>query len=54
VIEFLEEGLVSSYTMIIAKAFKSNFELSHANVKLEVLNNWEAGQATEFVVFSDM
>jgi len=39
VIEFLEEGLVSSYTMIIAKAFKSNFELSHANVKLEVLNN---------------
>ena len=38
-VEFLEKGSASGYTMIIAKAFKSKFELSYANVKLEVLDN---------------
>jgi len=39
VVKLLEKGLASGYPMIIAKVFKSMFELDNANVKLEVLNN---------------
>jgi hypothetical protein len=42
-VEFLEEGSTSGYPMIIAKVFESMFELSNANVKLEVLNDGHGG-----------
>jgi len=42
-IEFLEEGSTSSYSMIVAKVLEGTFELSYANVKLEVLNNGHDG-----------
>ena len=35
-VKFLEKGSTSGYSMIIAKAFESSFELSNINVKLEV------------------
>jgi hypothetical protein len=38
-VEFLEEGSISGYAMIIAKAFEGNFELGYADVKLEVPRN---------------
>jgi hypothetical protein len=43
VVEFLEKRLTSSYLMIIAKVMESMFELSNANVKLEVLNDRHNG-----------
>ena len=42
-VEFLKEGSVSGYPMIVAKVFESIFELSNANVKLEVLNDGHGG-----------
>jgi hypothetical protein len=38
-VKFLEKGSASGYLMIIAKVFKSDFELSDANVKLKVLDD---------------
>ena len=42
-VEFLEEGSALGYPMIVAKVFESIFELSNANVKLEVLNDGHGG-----------
>ena len=36
-IKFLEEGSTLGYSMIVAKVLEGTFELSYANVKLEVL-----------------
>jgi hypothetical protein len=49
-IKFLEKGLMSCYSMIIAKALETAFELSNANVKLKVLNNRYNGQIVGFMV----
>ena len=38
-VKILEKGLTSGYPMIIAKVFEGMFELSNADVKLEVLDN---------------
>ena len=38
-IEFLEEGSVSGYSMMVAQVREGSFELCNANVKLEVLND---------------
>jgi hypothetical protein len=42
-IEFLDRGSASGYPMIVAKVSESIFELSNANVKLEVLNDGHGG-----------
>ena len=42
-VKFLEKGSTSGYSMIIAKAFESLFELSNTNVKLEVLDDRHDG-----------
>jgi hypothetical protein len=42
-IEFLEEGLASGYSMIVAKVLESTFELSDADIKFKVLNNGHDG-----------
>jgi len=42
-IEFFEKGSVLDYSIIVAKVFESIFELSNANIKLEVLNNGYSG-----------
>ena len=38
-IKFLEKELALNYLIIIIKVFKTVFELSNVNIKLEVLNN---------------
>jgi hypothetical protein len=38
-VELLEEGSMSGYAMIIAKAFEGHFELGNADVKLKVPRN---------------
>ena len=38
-IEFLKEGSVSGYSVMVAQIRKSTFELCNSNVKLEVLND---------------
>ena len=42
-VEFLEKGSASSYLMMVAKVLESEFELSNANVKLELLNDGHSG-----------
>jgi hypothetical protein len=42
-VKFLERGSASGYPMIIAKVLETAFELSNANVKLEVLNDGHGG-----------
>ena len=37
--EFFEEGLVSSYSMMVVQVREGSFELCNANVKLKVLND---------------
>jgi hypothetical protein len=38
-IEFLEKRSTSGYLMMVAQVCEGTFELSNANVKLEVLND---------------
>ena len=42
-IEFLEKESVLGYSIIVAKVIESIFELSNANVKLEILNDSHSG-----------
>ena len=54
VVKFLEKGSILGYPMIITKVFESEFELSNANIKLKILNDWSNEQEVGFMVSSDV